>query len=247
MRSSAATTPVVLRRPLLLVVLVLALVGTLAPPALAHTELEPAEAKAGSTETLTFHVAYEGAGTTGLEVKLPDGSAVVQMPEKPGWTTSSDPDENTVMWAGGPVDADESFEVVVRLPDTTGVVLFPAIQHTTDGTVDWISPDEGEGHDSNPAPRMTLVADPNATTTTAPTTTEAPTATTADLPGTTVEASNDGDGDDSSAPWLIGAGIAAIVAIAIGGWLLKRHQDRAEASAAGGGAGSSGPGGSGDL
>jgi hypothetical protein len=138
------------------------------------------------------------------------------------------------------VEADEEFDVVVQLPDTTGEVLFPSIQLTTEGEVAWISPEEGEGHDTNPAPRMTLTADPNATTTTAPTTTEAPTSTTADLPGTTVEAANEGDGD-SAAPWLIGAGIAAIVAIAVGGWLLKRHQDRAEAGADGG----AGPDGSG--
>ena len=70
-------------------------------------------------------------------------------------------------WTGGPVEADEEFDVVVQLPDTAGVVLFPAIQLTTEGEVEWIGPEEGEGHDTNPAPRMTLVADPNATTTTA--------------------------------------------------------------------------------
>jgi hypothetical protein len=40
-----------------------------------------------------------------------------------------------------------------------------------------------------------------------------------------VEAANEGDGD-AAAPWLIGAGIAAVVVIAIGGWLLKRHADK---------------------
>ena len=40
----------------------------------------------------------------------------------------------------------------------------------------------------------------------------ASTTTTADLPGTTLEAANEGDGD-SAAPWLIGAGIAALLAI----------------------------------
>jgi len=227
MRHSEATTPLVLRRLALLSVAVTALHVAVAPSAMAHTELEPAEATAGSTETLTFHVAHEGAGTTGLDVELPDGASVVEVPAKAGWTTSSDPEDNTVSWRGGPVDADETFEVVVQLPNTTGVVLFPAIQLTTEGEVAWISPDEGEGHDTNPSPRMTLIADPNATTTTAPTTTEPPTSTTADLPGTTVEAANEGDGD-AAAPWLIGAGIAAVVAIVVGGTLLKRHADRAK-------------------
>ena len=60
-----------------------------------------------------------------------------------------------------------------------------------------------------------------------------PRPTTADLPGTTLEAANDGD-DDAAAPWLIGAGIAAVVAIAIGGTLLKRRADRGQAAGADG-------------
>jgi uncharacterized protein YcnI len=221
-----------LRRLTLVLAFVLAAVVGLASPAMAHTELEPSEAVAGSTETLTFNVAYEGAATTGLDVQLPEGASVVEVPEKAGWTSTTDDAENTVTWSGGSVEADETFSVVVALPDTPGEVLFPAIQETTDGPVSWIEEDEEEGHDSFPAPRMTLLADPNATTTTEATTTTAEaTSTTADLPDTTVEASNEGDGD-SAAPWLIGAGIAAILAIAIGGYLLKRRSDADEAAAA---------------
>ncbi len=208
-----------LRRTLPLLVLAAVVTVLGAAPAAAHTELEPEQAVAGSTETLTFHVAYEGAGTTGLDVELPDGADVVTVPAKEGWTSSSDPEANTVSWEGGPVEADEEFEVVVELPDTPGVVLFPAIQLTTEGEVAWISEDEGDGHEGNPAPRITLVGDPNASTTS---TTEATTATSRELPGTTLEAANEGDGD-SAAPWLIGSGIAAIVAIAVGGYLLKRR------------------------
>jgi len=221
------------RLPLLLAVTAVAVVA-LAAPALAHTELEPSEATSGSTETLTFHVAYEGAGTTGLDVQLPEGASVVEVPDKPGWTSST-PAANQVSWAGGPVEADETFDVVVELPTTTGVVLFPAVQLTTEGEVAWIDPEEGEGHDGNPAPRLTLVADPNATTTTEPptTTTEETTSSTADLPGTTLEAADDGD-DDAAAPWLIGAGLAALAAIALGGWFLKRRMDADQRAATGG-------------
>jgi uncharacterized protein YcnI len=212
-----------LRRLTVLIAAVVALLGASASPALAHTELEPEEAVAGSTEVLTFHVAYEGSATTGLEVQLPEGATVVSVPAKAGWESAKDDAQRTVSWTGGPVEADEEFQVEVELPDTTGEVLFPSIQHTSDGEVEWISPEEGEGEGTFPAPRMTLTADPNATTTTT-----AGTTTTDDLPGTTVEAANEGDGD-SAAPWLIGAGIAAIVAIAVGGYLLKRHMDRSEA------------------
>lgn len=44
------------------------------------------------------------------------------------------------------------------------------------------------------------------------------------LPGTTLEAEERDDGT-SPAPWLIGSGIAAVAAVAIGGTLLKRRMD----------------------
>jgi len=46
--------------------------------------------------------------------------------------------------------------------------------------------------------------------------------TTESLPGTTLEADARDDGT-SPAPWLIGSGIAAAVAVAVGGSLLKRR------------------------
>jgi uncharacterized protein YcnI len=213
-----------LRRPTAALALALAFAAWVASPAAAHTELEPAEATAGSTETLTFHVAYEGAATTGLDVELPEGASVVDVPDKAGWGSTTDEASRTVSWTGGPSDDDEDFQVVVELPETTGVVLFPALQQTTEGEVAWISEEEGEGHDSFPAPRLTLVADPGATTTTEATTTTTEVTTTSRRPGTTVEAANEGDDDSSAAPWLVGSGIAAIVAIVIGGTLLKRRQ-----------------------
>ena len=213
-----------LRRSVTLFALVLGAVVGLAPPAWAHVELEPARAAAGSTETLTFSVAYEGAATTGLDVQLPDGASVVDVPAKPGWESSVDDDAGTLSWSGGSVAADETFSVVVRLPATPGEVLFPAIQLTSEGEVAWIDAEEGHDHEGNPAPRLTLVADPNATTTTTAPTTTVPTSTTVDLPGTTLEAANEGDGG-SATPWLIGAGIAAVLAIAIGGSILKRRTD----------------------
>ena len=217
------------RRSTLVFALALAAAVVLASPAWAHVELEPGQAVAGATETLTFRVAFEGAATTGLDVQLPDGASVVEVPEKPGWTSAVDDAEHTVSWSGGSVEADETFSVVVALPAVTGEVLFPAIQLTTDGEVAWIDQEEGDDHDGQPAPRLTLTADPSATTTTttSETTTDEVTSTTADLPGTTLEAANEGDGD-SAAPWLIGAGIAALLAIIVGGLFLKRRAERDE-------------------
>jgi uncharacterized protein YcnI len=218
----------VLRRSLPLFAIVLVALVAIATPAWAHVEIEPAEAIAGSTETLTFSVAYEGAATIGLEVQIPDGATVVSVPDKPGWQSDVDEAARTVSWTGGSVAADDTFAVEVELPPTPGVVLFPAIQLTTEGEVAWIGEEEDEGHGTNPAPRLTLIADPNPTTTTtttaATTTTTVVSTTTTDRPSTTVEVANEGDGDDA-APWLLGAGIAAVVAIALGGWFLKRRAD----------------------
>jgi hypothetical protein len=224
-----------LRRSGVLIVLSLLGLVALASPVWAHVEVEPADAVAGATETLTFTVEFEGAATTGLEVQLPDGASVTDVPDKAGWTSSVDAAASTVAWSGGSSSVDEVFTVVVQLPTTTGVVLFPAIQQTTEGEVAWIGEEATEGEEGNPAPRLTLSADPNATTTTeaTTTTTAAPsTTTTDDLPGTTLEAEQRDDGSTSAAPWIIGSAIVALLAIGIGGWLLKRRADREAAEAA---------------
>ncbi len=93
------------------------------------------------------------------------------------------------------------------------------------GELAWISAAEGESEVERPAPRLTLVADPSATTTARPASTPEPPTTTpdADLPGTTLEAQERDDGNTSAAPWVIGSGIAALAAIGIGGTVLKRR------------------------
>ncbi|MEQ1788657.1 MAG: DUF1775 domain-containing protein [Acidimicrobiales bacterium] len=185
----------------------LALVG-LATPAWAHVEVEPGEAVAGSTQTLTFSVEYEGSATTGLEVQLPEGATVADVPDKAGWTSTVDPAANTVSWSGGSAPDDVTFSVDVILPATPGEVLFPAVQQTAEGEEAWIGTEETEGEEGHPAPRLTLVADPNASTTT---TTAEVTTTTDELPDTTLEAEERDDGSTSMAPWVIGSGIAVAV------------------------------------
>lgn len=167
-----------LRRLAAVIALALAALLVLGVPAWAHVEIEPEEAVAGSTETLTFSVEHGKDGaTTGL---------------------------------------------VVQLPTTPGVVLFPTIQETEAGELAWTSEEECEGEGQTPAPRLTLVADPNGSSTTS-TTAEATTTTDADRPGTTLEAEERDDGNTSAAPWLIGSGLAAVAAVGIGGTILKRR------------------------
>jgi uncharacterized protein YcnI len=224
-----------LRRLLLAAALVLAVVGLLASPAGAHVELEPGEAVAGSTETLTFsfHHGKDGSATTALEVQLPEGATVVEIPTPPvsGFAGVHDDVANTVRWSGGsvPDGTEADVPVVVELPSTPGVSLFPTNQETEAGDLTWISEAAGETE----APRLTLVADPNATTSTTAATTRttvAVTTTEAPLPGTTLEAAQRDDGSTNAAPWIIGSAIVAIAAIAVGGTILKRRAAAADAS-----------------
>jgi uncharacterized protein YcnI len=215
-------------------VVLLVLVGW-AAVASAHVELEPEEAVAGSETTLrfSFHHGKDGSATTALEVQLPVGAEVIDVPTVEGFTSEVDETARTVRWSGGsvPDGTEAEFPVLLRLPAEPGVALFPTIQETEAGDLDWISPEEGEGEGENPAPRLTLTPDPNATTTTAEvtTTTAADTTdatTSSSLPGTTVEAEQRDDGDTNTAAWLLGSGLAAVVAIVVGGLLLKRRADR---------------------
>ena len=200
----------------------------MAAPVGAHVDLDPGEAVAGSTEALTFsfHHGKDGTATTALIVRLPEGTTVVDVPEVVGFTSEVDEAERTVTWSGGsvPDGTEAAFPVVVTLPSTPGVALFPTIQETEAGELAWISETEGESETERPAPRLTLLADPNATSST--TTTASPTTSTLgpDLPGTTLEAQERDDGNTSAAPWIIGSGLAALAAIGIGGSLLKRRR-----------------------
>lgn len=221
-----------LRRLLVLPVLALGALLVLGTPAGAHVELDPGEAAAGSTATLTFSFRHgkDGTATTGLEVLLPEGASVVDVPPVAGWTSTVDEDAGTVAWSGGPVPdgTEAALPLVVTMPATPGEVLFKAIQTTEAGELAWIEEEVSEGEGAFPSPRLTLVADPDATTTTAApgstTTEEADPPTTERPPGTSLEASQRDDGDASLAPWVIGSAVAALAMIGIGGYALQRRR-----------------------
>jgi periplasmic copper chaperone A len=218
-----------------------------AVPAMAHVDLDPPEAFAGSTTVLTFsfHHGKDGTATTELSVQLPEGAEVVSTPPVDGWEAEVDDDGDglqVVTWSGGssPDGVDAAFPVEVRLPAEPGEALFPTVQVTEAGELAWISPEQGAGEDVMSAPRMQLVEDPDApptteapaTTTEAPTTTERPTTTTTEadssttstsLPGTTLQAGSDRRGGGALAPWVIVGGIAALVMVVGGGLLLRRR------------------------
>ena len=217
MRSVALRTPVAL-------LAALAALVVLAVPAGAHVELEPGRAEAGSTVTLTFsfHHGKDGTATTGLAVQVPDGAAIVEVPPKAGWTSEVTDDDSVVTWRGGsvPDGTEAAFPVVVRLPAREGVVLFPTVQTTGAGELAWISADEGESEGDHPAPRLELTPGQVAPSSSAavPTTTRAP----RDLPRTILEAEQRDDGGSSPWWWVL-SGVAAVVAIGVGGTILSRR------------------------
>ena len=195
-------------------------------PAGAHVDLEPGQAEAGSTVTLTFsfHHGKDGTATTGLAVQVPDGAAIVDVPPTPGWTSTVDDAGTVVTWSGGsvPDGTEAAFPVVVRLPQRDGEVLFPTIQTTGAGELAWISEDEGESEDDQPAPRLVLIAAQGSTSSSTAVEDSTTTRVPRDLPRTILEVEQRDDGGASALPWIL-SGVAAVVAIGIGGTILSRR------------------------
>lgn len=223
------------RRLLAVPAVVLAAVVAIAAPASAHVDVEAEEAVAGTTTTITFTFQHgkDGTATTGLEVLLPEGTQVVEVPETAGWQSEVDEAAGTVAWSGGsvPNGTPARFPVVVTLPDVEGEVLFKTIQLTEAGELAWIQEEEDPEEGSYPAPRLVLAPNPNPTTTEAATTSEATTTSevstsTTRREGTTLEVAQRDDGSQDATPWLVGSGIAAALAVGLGGWALKRRTDR---------------------
>lgn len=153
------------------------LLASLASPAFAHITLETSEAPIGSGYKAVLRVPHgcDGAATTGITIKLPEGFISAKPMPKPGWTldiTSGDyarpyklfgsevkSGATEISWSGGNLPDNEYDEFVVRgtLADslTPGDTLyFPVIQTCTSGEEDWI--DTSGSEDGTPAPGLKL-------------------------------------------------------------------------------------------
>jgi uncharacterized protein YcnI len=151
-----------------------------AAPAAAHVYPTVSEAPAGSYLLFNMVVPHgcEEAGTTSIEVQLPEGIYSATPEAVPGWTVSKTTEtlaepvddgeggqiterDATVTWEGGPLAHDQllEFGLSVKLPDTAGeTILFPTIQSCEGGaSTDWIeeTPEGGE-EPEHPAPAITL-------------------------------------------------------------------------------------------
>ena len=152
-----------------------------AAPALAHVTIPDAGEKGGFS-IVTFSVPNErpDAGTTTVEVKLPEDNPLpfVSVQPKPGWTaattmrTLDQPVDafgeqvtevvDTVTWTGGTIEPGQfdTFSLSVGpLPDDVDGLAFPTIQTYSSGEeVAWIeeTPEGGE-EPEHPAPLLRLV------------------------------------------------------------------------------------------
>jgi periplasmic copper chaperone A len=136
----------------------------------------------GSFARLSFRVPNErdDAGTTTLEVNLPEDQAFTSVRVKPlqGWTatmelrTLDEPIDNNgeqitqvvskITWTGGVINPGEfqEFDVSIgRMPEDVDSIAFPSIQTYSSGDiVRWIDPVvEGEEEPEHPVPTLRLV------------------------------------------------------------------------------------------
>lgn len=143
--------------------LILAAALGLAGAAQAHVVLPADGAEAGSYKPLRFQVGH-GCGdkaTTALRIEIPAGVSSARPQPKPGWTLNIARSGDTVTaitWRGElPGDQFDEFLIMVHLPDTAGVVYFPAAQTCGAETVRWDEPQTpGAAAPKQPAPRIYL-------------------------------------------------------------------------------------------
>lgn len=147
--------------------------------ALAHVTLEARSAPVGSYQKLVFRVPHgcNGADTTRVRVRLPDGVVAVKPQPKPGWALHTQEGDyanpvqlhgstlkrgvREVDWTGQLPDAwYDEFAVMAYLSDALrpGQVLhFPVVQECGDQAARWIDV-SGAADAENPAPALTLTA-----------------------------------------------------------------------------------------
>lgn len=156
------------------------------PIAFAHVTLETPQAAIGTSYKAVLRVPHgcQGAATTGLRVRVPEGVIGVKPQPKPGWklkTTSGNYDKphtlygsavtsgvREIDWSGGSL-ADgfyDEFVFVGYLSDNLkpgATLYFPVVQECEHGVARWIDlPDanvktSGDHHAGTPAPGLKLL------------------------------------------------------------------------------------------
>jgi periplasmic copper chaperone A len=151
-----------------------------AVPAAAHVTLEQQEARVGSTYKAVLRVPHgcEGAATTAIRVKVPDGFIGVKPMPKPGWTLTTavgkylKPYElfhsqiiegvTEITWASGKLPDAWYDEFVFQGfladdLDTSRPIFFPVVQECEKGVHRWIEiPPAGKSASDYPEPAPAL-------------------------------------------------------------------------------------------
>jgi uncharacterized protein len=205
-----------------------ALAALLALPvaaALAHVEVEPQRAPAGSDARLTFEVPNErpDAATTRIAIQLPAGVTAGPASRSHGWRVRTSSRRVTLVAPRGQELTGEQrarFPLRLQLPLRPGSTLtFKVLQTYDDGEVErWIAPPGT----SEPAPRVRLTAARKAESQPAQ---EQPTTTTTRTTPTQSGGDGGGDGDDGGGP-PIWAGIGLILLAAVAGSVAARARNR---------------------
>lgn len=155
--------------------------ATFGPAALAHVTLETKEAPAGSTYKAVLRVPHgcDGAATTAIRVRIPEGVVAVKPMPKPGWELTTTEGRyaqayeyrgqtltegvTEIAWSGGnlPDAWYDEFVFRAQLPDEAPgtVIHFPVVQECEEGVHRWIEiPEAGRSADDyeEPAPGVTL-------------------------------------------------------------------------------------------
>jgi uncharacterized protein YcnI len=192
-----------------------------ASTASAHVTVNPKEAPAGATVTLTFRVPNErdARATVGVEISLPTEGAFgsVEPKAKAGWTQTAEPTK--VTWSGGRIDPDrsEDFQLVAGpLPSTTEQLVFKVLQTYEGGeVVRWIEvPQSGAPEPDHPAAVLKIVGG------------AATTSSSSGAPAVSVTSTTVGPivPDDDSFPTGIVVGAVVVAALAAGGVVLARRR-----------------------
>jgi uncharacterized protein YcnI len=162
---------------------ILALIAGLATPAAGHVTLENQEAKVGTVYKAVLRVPHgcEGAATTTLRVKIPDGVIGVKPMPKPGWTLTTVTGKygrsyelfhrqvtegvTEISWAGGKLPDAHYDEFVFQGSlakdlEIGKTIYFPVVQECEQGVHRWIEiPAEGKSAADyrEPAPGLRLL------------------------------------------------------------------------------------------
>jgi uncharacterized protein YcnI len=176
------TSPRLVRRVFITVVLALGLIGLAAGPAAAHVSIDPESAPKGSNTKFSFQVPNEkdNASTVGLEVTFPADHPIasVSVLQKAGWTFAVEKQTlpkpikspfggevsevvSKITWTGGEIQPGAFDLFTVRagpLPKNVNQLQFNASQTYSDGeVVQWNEATvKGGAEPEHPAPVLKL-------------------------------------------------------------------------------------------